>query len=783
MPEEAPPAGWGDATSSLRLFDEVMRTLHALTDQSPWLLVLDDLQWADAATLHLLTYAAPEIGRMRLVILGTARNTERGPGDDDLAATLGHRNCETVTLDRLSEADVAEYTALRLGDGQGEVSRTVFAKSEGNPFFMVELLRPFGRSAPPSTDELSLPGPALDIVRQRIRVLPAETIALLSAAAVVGRDVDLALLAQVAERDPEQVLDLLEKARETKLVLESPGWADHFVFGHDLIRSVLLEDLPATHAARLHLRVAEALERRYPVGAGSPRQELVHHLLSALPLGDVKKAVDYAQRSAREAARVDAYADAAALLRRALAALDLVEGSHPRQRCEVLFGLARFERLSADSRFPERLAEAITVGREHRFGDVLAAAAAHMTFSPGFIGLPGARSVLETALRALPPEEKALRAEALARLAWTAPYCFDAQQAASLVDRAEALMGEVGSSGVYETVLTAKLYFASGPDSPSLAQSISDQMDRLRAEYGQRDPAATILQVAFSQTVVCLQRADMEGVARHTASLGQIARQYKRPELGWHHRRASALHRMNRGEFREAEAALKELRDWADRARLFGRHSMYATDWGVLLRETGDVARLASYAETMTPEASDCPSRRARKIRFLAEIGSIQTARGFLQELPAETLSRWPHDRDYLGALVHLAVASLATNSLSHAAALHALLSPYPHLYAADLSFHCDGSVSHFLGLLAAALGHAGESVEHFERALDANNRAGFEGRAAHSAFELGRALAVTGGDQARHRARTLIERALEASGRMGMIPLARRAEEHIRGL
>jgi DNA-binding winged helix-turn-helix (wHTH) protein len=781
MPEGAPPPGWGDATQSLRLFDDVMRTLHALTGEQPWLLVLDDLQWADAASLHLLAYIAPEIGRMRLTILATARDTEPKAGDDDLGAILGHRNCETVVLDRLSEDDVAEYTALRLGDGQGEVSRAVFVKSEGNPFFMVELLRPFGRSAPPSADDLALPGPALDIVRQRVRVLPAEAMTLLSAAAIVGRDFDLALLAQVAERDAGEVLDLLEKARDTKLVIESPAGPDHFVFGHDLIRSVLLDDLPATHAARLHLRVAEALERRYPVGSGSPRQELVHHLLSALPLGDVQKAVEYAQRSAREAARVHAHDDAAVLLRRALAALDLADGSHPRLRCEVLVGLALCERFSVDSRFPERLAEAIVLAREHRFGDVLADTARLMAFAPGFLGFPDARGVLEAALRALPAEEKALRAEVLARLAWTAPHCFDAQQAALLIDQAETLAREAGTYAVLETVLSAKLYFAGGPDSPDLARSICEQIDRIYEELGHRNLASWPVQAAFSHTVVCLQRADMEGVMRHTAAMRAIARQFKRPELAWHFRRASAVHQMNRGEFVEAEASLKELRDWADRARLFGRQSMYAVDWGVLLRETADVGRLASYEQTMIPEESDCPFRRARKVRFLAEIGHTQVARGFLEDLPAERLSRLPHDRDYLGTLVHLAAAALATNSRGQIEALYALLSPYPHLYAADLSLHCDGSVAHFLGLLADALGRTRESVEHFEQALVANEKAGFEGRAAHSAYELGRILAATASNGTANRARELLGRALEDSHRMGMRPLARRVEERLR--
>jgi DNA-binding winged helix-turn-helix (wHTH) protein len=783
MPEKTTPAGWGDATPSLRLFDEVMRTLHTLTNQMPWLLVLDDLQWADAASLHLLAYAAPEITRMRLVILATARDTERNSGCDDLAAVLGHRNCETFNLNRLSEADVAEYTALRLGDAQSEISRAVFAKSEGNPFFMVELLRPFGRSLPPSPGDLSLQGAALDIVRQRIRVLPSETVALLSAAAVVGREFEFALLGRVMGLETEQVLDLLEVARQTKIVFESPGRPDHCVFGHDLIRSVLLDDLAATKIARLHLRVAEALERRYPVGTGLPRRELVHHLLSALPLGQVKKAVEYAQRLAFEAARVHAHADAAALLRRALAALDLDGGSLPRLRCEVLVGLAFCERRSVDFRFSEHLAEAIALAHEHRFGDILAEAARHMTIAPGYIAVPGARRVLDAALRVLPPEEKLLRAEVLARLSWTAPHCFDAQQAASLIDRAESLVSEVGGPGAFETVTWgggAKLYFASGPDSPDVAELIANQIARLHGSVEPWNATAWLVQGTFSQIVVSLQRADMEGVMRHTAALGAIARQYKRPEVEWHHRRASTVQRMNRGEFAEAEAELRELQEWAERARLFGRQSMHAVDWGVLLRETGDVTRLASYTETMAPEESDCPFRRARKIRFLAEMGALPAARAILQELSPESLWRLPHDRDYLGTLAHLTVASLATNSVSHAGALYQLLSPYAQMYTADLSLHCDGSVEHFLGLLASALGRARESVKHLEGALDANDRAGFQGRAAHSAFELGRVLMAKNGGQAGKRARSLFMRALESSRRMGMDPLAHQIAKHM---
>jgi hypothetical protein len=702
-------------------------------------------------------------------------------GDGRLAQILGHRNCEHIELERLTEADVTEYTGLWLGHHESEVSRTVFAKSEGNPFFMVELLRPFLGSPPPRADELALSGPALDIVQQRVRTLSKQTVALLAAAAVIGRDFDLGLLGYVTGHDPESILDLLEGARETNTILASSDRLGYFAFGHDLIRSVLLDVLSANEAARLHVRVAEALERRHPVGDGLPRPEIVHHLLSALPLGNITKAIDYAKRSARAAARLCAHADAAVLLRQALSGLDLAGQAHPRLRCDLLLGLALCERLSADSRFSEHLSEAVAIALEHGFGEVLADASRHMSFAPGFITLKGVREVLEAADRALPPDSKALRAEVLARLAWTPPYCFDAERAASLVAAAEQLAVDSRSSVALEAALSAKLYFSSGPDSEDLSQSIFNRIDLLCAERQHLNRGAWPTQAHFSRIVISLQRADMESVERFTAAFGSAAREFKQPEMEWHHQRACVVHRMNRGEFNGIKAALHDLQDKAEQAQLSGWRTVCATDWCVLLRETADVAHLARYAGAILPEEDACPYRRARRIRFLVEIGATERAMTALQELPAENLHKLPHDRDYLATLAHLAVASIATRSLTHVEALYALLSPYPHFHAADLSLHCDGSVSHFLGTLARALGRIRDAVRHLDEAVDRNDAAGFEARAAHSVYELAGAVLESSSSRNTKRARALLARVLDTGRRTGMEPLTRSAEQLLR--
>jgi DNA-binding winged helix-turn-helix (wHTH) protein len=772
-PESTQHGALGAEAVSYRVFDIVANAIRALTEDEALVLVLDDLQWADAASLRFLSYLAPELGRIGLLVLLTLRNTETPPTDPRLAAILGHRNCEYFELERLTESEVAEYTALRLGASEPELNRAVFGRSEGNPFFMVELLRPFEKSGPPRADQLALSGPALDIVRQRIRRLSAEATSVLRVAAVIGRDFDVGSLGGATERAPAVLLDILESASAESTIVASSDRPGSYSFGHDLIRAVLLDDLSVIERARLHLAVASGLEHLHADSGREPPPELVHHLLSAVPLGNIDKAVGYALRSALAATYVHAHADAAALLRRALSAIEITGVARPRQRCELLLQLAHCERMSADSRFVEHLSEAVALGREHGFGDLLAEAGRGMSSAPGFIAMAGARDVLESADRALPEASADLRADVLSHLAWTAPYCFDERQAALLVGRAEALALQASSSASLAAALSAKLYFSSGPGSEAAAREISDRIDGLLADRPPLIRAYWSAQAEFSKIVLSLRRADAEGAEGSLAAFGAAARELKHAELEWHHDRAAVVLGMNRGRFAEAHAALQTLEDRAKELELFASRSICSADRAVLLRDTGGIERLAPFQSMLTPEEADCPCRLARKVRFLSELGATHQVLAAFERLSSESLGRLPRDRDYLATLANLAVAAVLTESSGHAEALYGLLLPYASLYAVDIRLHSDGSVAHYLGLLARSLGKKHEAVAHLEDAFERNSRADLPARAAHSAYELALALRETSPDQEK-RVRELFDRALSISGRIGMDPLAR---------
>ena len=253
-------------------------------------------------------------------------------------------------------------------------------------------------------------------------------------------------------------------------------------------------------------------------------------------------------------------------------------------------------------------------------------------------------------------------------------------------------------------------------------------------------------------------------------------------ELEWHHRRAGVVQRMNRGDFDGRPAALKELHDQAEGMRLFSLRGVRFVDSIVLRRETDSMSNSPALEACLAVQEGDCPYRRARKIRSLAELGATETARTALHELVPPTLERLPHDRDYLATLVHLSVASIATRSQAHAEALYALLSPYPHWYSADLSLHSDGSVSHFLGTLARSLGRMREAAHHLEEALECNEHAGFAPQAAHSAYELARTLSDPVSPQTAKRARSLYTRVIDMTRRIGMAPLAQDAQQQLQG-
>ncbi|MFP5319853.1 MAG: BTAD domain-containing putative transcriptional regulator [Acidimicrobiia bacterium] len=297
------------------LVDAVAALLAERAEAGPVVIVLDDLQWADVESLELLVSLVGRLSDTPLLVVVTVRELEVGRNDavvDALAALSRCTGTRRLRLRGLTREATAALVTQTAGDGVDPAeAAAIHARAEGNPFFATELARLLASGEGiPAAD---VPSGVRDVVRRRLAGVPEATAALLRVAAVVGRDVDLGLLARAAALDLDACLDALEPAAVQRLLVPAPDQPGAYRFAHALVREVLVDDVSTLRRARLHLQVADALD-----DVDDNAEILADHLWQAVPIGVVRRAAAALERAARVAMRRMAYASAQDLLERAV---------------------------------------------------------------------------------------------------------------------------------------------------------------------------------------------------------------------------------------------------------------------------------------------------------------------------------------------------------------------------------------------------------------------------------------------------------------------------------
>jgi DNA-binding CsgD family transcriptional regulator len=304
-PLKARLAGGGDRAA---LFTAVIDELA--TAPSPALLVLEDIHWADCATLDLVKFLSRRIHRVPALMVVTCRDDA---ACQELTALLGEipaRHVTRIALPRLSPDGVAALAARAMRSIAGLHDIT-----GGNPFFVSELLRHGGDSLPSTVRDAVL-GKAVDLADAERDVLDLT--------AIVPRAIELSLVDVVLKPAPAAI----ERCIECSL-LQVDG--DALRFRHELARAAVEQAIPPLRARALHARLLAALAAR---GAGLAR--IVHHAHKA---ADAAAVLDYAPRAAAEAAARGALREAAAHCRTALAYAD---GLAPHRHAELLDDFASY---------------------------------------------------------------------------------------------------------------------------------------------------------------------------------------------------------------------------------------------------------------------------------------------------------------------------------------------------------------------------------------------------------------------------------------------------------
>jgi DNA-binding NarL/FixJ family response regulator len=299
----------------LRLYEGVVRCLEAI-EQLP-VLVLDDLQWADADSLDLLVHVARFASRPLIVLLH--RGGEVGAADpvgQRLAQISRQRECEYVLLSSLprDEAGVLLERVARRSVGD-ETLTTIYEESGGNPFFLGELGRHLQRRGQdPGAPGWRPPATVRQAVGLRLAGLSEKTRDMLQLAAVFTAGFGFVELSALTGLDEATLLDCLDEALAAE-VLE-PSGAERYDFAHALVRHTLYDRFSPSRRARLHRRLAEALERTHgaALAAEIARQ---YHASDTLPGAD--RGVSFALAAAAAAREVPAPAETEEFLAIALA--------------------------------------------------------------------------------------------------------------------------------------------------------------------------------------------------------------------------------------------------------------------------------------------------------------------------------------------------------------------------------------------------------------------------------------------------------------------------------
>jgi pilus assembly protein CpaF len=354
------PAGNEVPAAELRkqLFLSVYEFLRGLQGSKPLLMVLEDLQWADEATVLLLRDLAERVVGSQMVIMGTYWESDLDssrPFATVLSRLLRRRRAQRFELERLSDRDV-EKLASTIAEAKLSPAQLagVQAATEGNPLFvehsvlhMEESEHMLGGSSHGSSsyteEDLELAQSVRGLIGRRLERLSEPAQRMLVAAAVIGRDFDLGLLEAFGELAGHELREALDEAERGRFLVSAAP--DRYRFSHNLVRQRVLAPLPLPRLQAYHLAVADTLERVYGAAADEHADEIAFHLYQAGTAADPARTSGCLIKASGNALLVGAFEESLRLIELAMLLLpdDEVRGRAEALalRAEANFGLAR----------------------------------------------------------------------------------------------------------------------------------------------------------------------------------------------------------------------------------------------------------------------------------------------------------------------------------------------------------------------------------------------------------------------------------------------------------
>ncbi len=513
-------------------------------------LILEDLHWADEATVHLLGHLAPQIRTWPVLLVATYRSTETAlsePLRELLARLIRERLADSVPLGRLDSTEVASMLGTLSDRPVPEtLVDVVYRETEGNPFFVEEVflhLREQGRLFDGSGDwlerltiaESEVPPTTRLLLTRRLGHLSEDGRETLEVAATIGRRFSFDLLAKASGLDRDRLIREIDDAARRSLIAADPDTDDAdaiLMFVHELIRQTLLAAVSAPRRRRLHLKVADALETLGPRDLERNIGAIAHHLFNAGAEADPERTASFLERAGDQSLERLAFEEAVHDFDRALTVGPGREEDHARilrRRGRAHRGLGDWARAIEDWSAALPLAEA---AGDVRSTTQLCRDLGHLFIWPG--KNDEARRFAERGLACLPPDPSPERCRLLAIAAW-------AGAGNAMIRDAITMAEAIGNPQIHGEVLIASswLYLAR-MRSPEQACAAALAIERLRHTGDLWNLADALAYFQHASRLL----GDLASVDRYRDEAEPLARR-----LGHHGARLNSLQATDRGQW------------------------------------------------------------------------------------------------------------------------------------------------------------------------------------------------------------------------------------------
>jgi hypothetical protein len=730
----AEPQSSDPETERYLLFNAVTGLLGGVAEMVPLCVVLDDLHWADAQSLALLKHVLRATEQGSLQVIATYRDSDLGK-DHPLAAVLADlrslQGVQRIPLHGLGADEVAQIVTAIAGhelepDGLA-LAAQIAAETDGNPFFVGEILRGLSESGALVFDEgtsrwridsaagIALPESVREVIERRVGRLGERSAEVLTLAAVIGRSFELELLSAIVEMDEIALLDHLEEAVGASVLAESSDQVGQFRFVHALINQTLYDSLGPTRRARMHHRVARALEELYGQDPGEHLAELALHWRLAAVSVDKAKAADYALKAGQRALENLAPAEAVKYF---ADAVEQTGGADLCERCEALIGLGEAQRQTGIAAFRETLLEAERIASE--LGVAGLAARAALANSRGYASAIGERdeerlAAIARAVELDEPPDPARRAQLLALEAMELSWDLDFARRKALADEALALARGAADIGALAAVLQWVQPAIWCPETLELRRRLAAEFADCAATLG--DPALAFWAQTIS--VDCFVEHGDVTEARDAAEHARtVAGELGQPTLLWFDCYPRAALELLHGDLAAAERLAEQAFRLGQEAGQPDAVLIYGGQTAFIRTFQGRAGEIVEMLRQSASAFAGVPAFRAGLAQVLCWLDLHDEARPILEQAASDRFEHVGSTAATLSALAHYADAAFQASDLRAAAILYERLEPFAEQVVWSRA-HGSGHVRLYLGLLSAALAEHQRADEHLQFACE----------------------------------------------------------------